>query len=471
MDTFGRDAILKSIEEDAVNVHNEIQAHLLKSKLIISRIRDQVWDRMEGKGKVIRAFNATFHNVVRNFPIRKQTEAENRRLHRLTTIRKIEIREVRRAAMAAGVKMRPEKKTSVTMWPGDVGDLITGEIEYLINCGCRLIDFAVEHKSNKNTKDKKKKDKKAAPVDDAGADDDESEVIIKEGQNEELQHLLYHPAAVHTQRQMRVQVALLTQVIRSVQKSFNKLFDALQDSKSEDVERLATKNNRIQKIYAELKIDEKVESPGLLRDEITDSVLTVTDEEVGVPRYVSEEEKARRAAEAERKRLEALAKKDDAGARALQTMMGGTLEKKSNLEAEAAKLVREPWMDELTEEQMSPEQVEALAKFDAKVKAMEERREATRKALNLELRKLKTEVADIIKHLDAKVQKLFRLRVATLERVCVQELYILYILKTLQSQDSLRQREANLKKSLVEYAALTAKDEAHIAKVRGRLVG
>lgn len=464
MDTVGRDAILQSIDKDAVNVHNDIKSHLLKSKLVITRVRDQVWDRMEFKGKVIRAFNSKQHNVVHNFAIRKQTDAELRKLHRMLTIRRIELREVRRASVAAGVRLRPESKSSVTAWPGQINDAITKEIEYLLNCGINLVDFSVAIKP-KPGKDKKKAATKA-DVDDAGAgDEDESEVTIKEGANEELRHLLYHPACVHTQRQMRVQVALLTEVIRSVQKSFNKEFDSLQESKREDVERLSTKNNRIREIYSDLKINESVDSPGLKRDEIDDSVLSVTDEEVGVPRYVSEEERKRRAEEAERKRLEALSKKDDAGFRALQQMMGGTLEKKSNLEAEAAKLVREPWMDELTEEEMTKEQQEALAKFDAKVKAMEERREATRKSLNLELRKLKTEVADILKTLDSKVQKLFLLRVNTLGRLCVQELYILYLLQTMQDQASIRQQEASLEKSLSEFSSLNDKFNSEISKV------
>ena len=465
MDTIGRDAILQSIERDAENVHTDIKSHLLKSKLVISRVRDQVWDRMEGKGKVIHAFNAEKHNLVRNFAIRKQTDTELRQLSRMCTIRRIELREVRRAAVAAGVKLRPESKSSVTSWPAQITDVITKEIEYLINCGTQLVDFAVTVKV-KASKDKKKPAAGAAANEDAAAaDEDESEVTIKEGANEELRHLLYHPACVHTQRQMRVQLVLLTEVIRSVQQSFNKEFDSLQESKREDVERLSAKNKRIREIYRDLHIDETVESPGLQRDEIADSVLTVTDEEVGVPRYVSEEERARRAAEAERKRLEALSKKDDAGARALNQMMGGTLEKKSNLEAEAAQLVREPWMDELTEEQMTKEQQEALAKFEAKVKAMEERREATRKSLNLELRKLKTEVADILKNLDGKVEKLFLLRVETLGRLCVQELYILYLLQTLQDQESIRQQEVGLEKSLVEFAALNEKFGSEITKV------
>ena len=125
-----------------------------------------------------------------------------------------------------------------------------------------------------------------------------------------------------------------------------------------------------------------------MMDEIENSILTLTHEEIGVEQYISEEERSRVSAEPERKCLlrGPGKKKDDAGGSCVEPNDGrnGTLEKKNNLEDE-------------------------VASFGAKVKAMEGQREATRKSLNLDLRKFKTEVANIIKHLDERVQKMFRL--------------------------------------------------------------
>ena len=103
-------------------------------------------------------------------------------------------------------------------------------------------------------------------------------------------------------------------------------------------------------------------------------------------------------------------------------MMNGTLEVKKETISEDS-LVREEWMDEIPFEQMSEEQRKALDEYNNKLKAIAEALEKQRKALELELKKLRSEVAEVVKAFDDKVQVAYELRSAVHVTIHTQELY------------------------------------------------
>ena len=77
------------------------------------------------------------------------------------------------------------------------------------------------------------------------------------------------------------------------------------------------------------------------------------DSEITVQKYISEAERKRlKEEEEERLRLEAEANKDNSAQRALDDMMGGTLEQKRDLVSLEQELEREDWMDTLTYDEM-----------------------------------------------------------------------------------------------------------------------
>ncbi len=71
--------------------------------------------------------------------------------------------------------------------------------------------------------------------------------------------------------------------------------------------------------------------PKLADEEEPKRFLTVKDSEVGFPRYVTAAEKAEAEAAEARKKAAAAAATDDGPERALQQMMGGTLEVQDDL--------------------------------------------------------------------------------------------------------------------------------------------
>lgn len=180
--------------------------------------------------------------------------------------------------------------------------------------------------------------------------------------------LLYHPVSVRTPTQKRMQILFLAELARGMRERFNEKFQELQHRKLDEMERIESKNSRIQEIMAELKQEEDVFDPKLTDDEVPERVLEVKPEEVGFEKYISAAERKRLEEEEERKRREAANSKDNAPDRALDEMMGGTLEAKDELAKLEQELVREPWMDALAPEEMTPEQREKLEIFEEKEK-------------------------------------------------------------------------------------------------------
>ena len=134
--------------------------------------------------------------------------------------------------------------------------------------------------------------------------------------------------------------------------------------------------------------------------------LKVSDAEVGLSPYISPAEQRRRAEEEAKKKQAAAANKDDAPERALNDMMGGTLEGKNELDALADSLVREPWMDTVPLDQMTPDQKSALAAYNKLAAALEDERAKARNTLQAELTKLVGELKDNVDTFEAKVSAL-----------------------------------------------------------------
>jgi hypothetical protein len=109
----------------------------------------------------------------------------------------------------------------------------------------------------------------------------------------------------------RHQIILLKDCIYSIKENFNKEFDEILQLKSVEISRIQEKNARIKKIAQDLKLDEEIIVPTLDSDEEPERLLTVTDKEIKVERYISPEEK---------ERLEKAAKEEEE--RKLREMVG-----------------------------------------------------------------------------------------------------------------------------------------------------
>eukprot|EP01029_Cantina_marsupialis_P009615 TRINITY_DN2234_c0_g2_i1.p1 TRINITY_DN2234_c0_g2~~TRINITY_DN2234_c0_g2_i1.p1 ORF type:complete len:1193 (+),score=395.34 TRINITY_DN2234_c0_g2_i1:81-3659(+) len=223
-------------------------------------------------------------------------------------------------------------------------------------------------------------------------------------------HDLPLPMESITSDELRKSQAVLVEVlVRSLKEEFNSKFDQLGVLKEEEVDRIKGKNKRMAEILSELRAIEDYFQPRWFPEEKPETVLEVTNAEIGFDPYISEEEReAARIAEEERRRQEAENVKDDAPERALMDMMGGTLEKKTDLSALEQDLpppdfTLEEGFDELL---MDEEQQKEMDNYLAKKAALESEKEKYCKELQLEFKKLKTEAADIARTFDEKVAAL-----------------------------------------------------------------
>merc|ERR1712000_467616 len=213
-------------------------------------------------------------------------------------------------------------------------------------------------------------------------------------------NLLYPPQAARTQVQKRNQILLLKDILRTIKQKFNKHFDKLYHEKEDVVAAIEARNNRIREIAMELETHVECMPLAWKDVEVHDSAITVTDNEVESRPYETEAMREARLKEEERKRREAASDADDARRRALDDMMHGTLEVKRDVFAEASALQKPAWMDEVPVELMTEAQKKEVEEFQVKFQALQDEKIKYRKSLELEMKRLKQEVADASKVFD-----------------------------------------------------------------------
>jgi hypothetical protein len=249
--------------------------------------------------------------------------------------------------------------------------------------------------------------------------------------------LLFHPCSVTSQAQQKLQIVLLQVRVDKLRRQFNKSFFDLYESKKRDIENVREKNKRIKEIQKELMSNDAVfrllSEPSLHVLELPHLVLQVDDSEITAKKYLT---KAERLAKEKREEEERLARlnQDDGPERALQDFMFGTLESKNKIFG--AELVRESWMNELTQEEMTDEQKTEYTMFLAKEKKMKQDQESRRKLLMTEVGKIKNEINDVYKQFDRKLDNLIEARIKACKVIFLNELALLHL-----QNDILRQEQ------------------------------
>jgi len=190
-----------------------------------------------------------------------------------------------------------------------------------------------------------------------------------------------------------VNCVLLQALSLRVREAFNSDFDGVFRLKGTTVDRIAEQNTRLREIATELRHmgsplkadDERLLQPLSHPEESPEGSLVVTDAEVALERYVSPEERARLAAEAEEEtRRAAAAAKDNVFEKALKQMMNGELASKD--------AAREVWTLEKPEwiaagpTKWSEEQKKLAVQWAAEQKKLDDERTKRRQALEGEVR-------------------------------------------------------------------------------------
>ncbi|OLQ07002.1 putative ribosome biogenesis protein RLP24 [Symbiodinium microadriaticum] len=439
-----RFAIASKTKERCDELRADIEHQNVARQLVRDRLIKEFWDPMRGKGCQITSLTSNL--AVSNYPERTVSEEESTVTRKLRMLRRSEQLELQMLRS----NCPPELKNDLVL---DEDHFTTGREQYIVNWwpaantkaaharAKQLAEIeeqakqaAAERKAaaEKEAEKQKEKDAKAAKEgreksDDSGgvkATDDTGGGTSADSIVAEEQKYLYEPFELVTNSRRRLQIHLLQSLSADYRWHFNELFKACQGDKKNIIDGIKEKCSRIRQILGELQIEEEVPEPTLQEVEDSDSVLKVQDREITVEKWISPEEKKAReeAAAKEEERLRQL-RENDAGQRALVQMMGGTLKTKKDLTPLEIVLDKEPWMDEIPEEDMSEAQKLAFAEYQAKEKALAEAQDAYRKQLSAELKTLRAGVQELTLQFEGLLKKLHHERFSHDAKFLCQELY------------------------------------------------
>jgi hypothetical protein len=159
-------------------------------------------------------------------------------------------------------------------------------------------------------------------------------------------------------------------------------------------------------------------------------LLKVRDSEITAPKYLSAAERAaKEAEEAEERARKAAAGSDDAVGRALNDMMYGTLEARKQDEHNIFE--EKPVFFDTPKEQLSEEQMKAIAEYEKKLKNAAEDEDKERKTLEAEAKKLKTEMQQLITDFHVRLADLADARLAVGRAIDEAELQIVLLLQAI----------------------------------------
>jgi len=375
-----RDKIAATTKERCDHLRAQIEKENAARQLIRSRLIREFWDPMSVKGCQIRSLMSTMS--VSNYPERTVNQEERATIRKLKVMRGVEQLEL---------QMLSDKNCPAALRSDDsilkANDFTTGQESYVVNWWA--------HEAN---------GKSTAP--------------------DGAQKLLYEPFELLTNSRRRLQVHLLQAVAAEYRAAFNEVFKTCQGDKRSIMDQIREKTARMRSILAELQVEEEVPDPQLHDTEEADAVLQVKDSEISVEKWISPEEQKKidDAKAKEEERLRQL-RENDAGTRALNQMMGGTLKTKKDLSALEMTLDREPWMDQIPEEEMTELQLLALKEFQDKEKALADEQDKYRKLLDAELKRLRQEVTELMQQFEVVLKELHHQRFSHDAKFFCQELY------------------------------------------------
>ncbi|KAF1333822.1 hypothetical protein FI667_g2453, partial [Globisporangium splendens] len=453
-----RDQLVKENKERADRVRDGILKDLAKMNIVRECMKLEFWDSASVPGVRLRGLSpppsmlqqgtgsgsnhASSNLFVYNFPMRRQTKQELLLAKKIELLRTIEFahqqqEQEEQAAMTTTATAISQRETA---WRRFQDVVLAPNVQWLIDAG-------IHHPSlNKWLLDKAKGSGGAALAKDKDKNAETPVVSLPASVNElQSHHLVYHPVAIHTRKQQRIRIYLLKSFVRFLVVAFNDEFDAPVMLKATKLDEIDAKSARIVEICTDLGLPTAVQDlyrPQWSPDEIAASIPDVKPEEMTQPKYETEAVRCQREKETAEK-LELERQKDDVAGRALQDMMDGTLEvKKENLASQS--LVKEPWMLEIPLDEVTAEQKELVAQqkfFDEK---------KYKKALDLELKKIRSEIQEICKGFDDKLRGLQETYLQMHRSVLVQHLHELRLAEDLLDYEHLVLRRDQIETAIRE---------------------
>ena len=410
----------------AENVTADYHRRNMKNELIAARIRETCWDSMEATGRQLLPVSDDYGDLfVSSFPIQKYSDTEEEILKRVKRLRAVEIR---------GLKDHPKGMVQLLpngshrcSWQAPVHS-VNHDICWISNEGDRwpVADVLgrLEEKASAAEKAKKKSGD-TEEEDDLAEESELLEMEKKEVDYKDIFTLLYPPSAIRTEVQKRTQIVLLKEVIKLTKKKFNDRWKKLNSEKEDVIGSIESRNVRINEILAELRTTDELFQPKWSNEEVEGSSLQVDDEEITARPFETElMRQARLKEEEEIRRREAQKNDNDEKTRALDEMMNGTLDVKVDVFALADGMQKPEWMVDIPYEEMTEIQKKEFDEFEYKINQIQEEQAKYKKSLELELKKLKTEIVESTKNFDEKLKKMSQLKVIVQREILNHELHI-----------------------------------------------
>lgn len=434
IDVNGRDQILKSNRIKLDDLRAKIDAEEIRRNNISAEIRAYCWDSMETQATQCQALLKK-HPYVMNFPLSKLDCAAERQAACVYSLRKLEFRDI-----AAG------EDVASTTWQ-DRANLIPSEINWIINEG-------VLSASNPDA-DATSLEKTLGFPNDVFLDRNSKEDRLQNDQDaNSMATQLYQPTVLMTQNQKRVQILLIRTLIRRTQTSFNNHFFGLHQQKRHELEKIEEKNMRICSIIDELCIEATPSKSQVTSAfEFPETIFMVTDDEINAT-PCQNSMKVFRGAQQDLK--QGMGSNSEATTRALDDMMHGSLDTKHDVSCLSLDLQPPSWFDESkSAEQLTEAQQKEMDIYTNAVQQLEEAQRKRRKALGLELKRLRAETQEIARSFNEQLRALFERRLCFMSYFAAQEFYLLRIgvsildqESTLLTADSCRSMESRLKMHL-----------------------
>ena len=512
IDLDGRDRIIEDSKIELQHTRNLYLKRNLWNEAVASRVKEQCWDSMDVRERLILPFNEDDKTRVSSFSILSTLKQDKRRLEIVKRLRGVEIRSQR--AHSQGVTQRlPTYEASLrTSWTKAIHGL-SSSISWLANDSSRwpthdVVGYLMRSEKGNDPLDLKIEEKAEAvgnaqnitsTTDGTGSasagspasntnrfgqqaeDEDEMSNASNFESDREMDecnvfNLLYTPSAIRTQIQKRTQIVLLTEIARLLRANFNSFFEKVASEKEDLIATVMTGNIRLLEILKELKQEEIIFNPKLLDVELIGTAIIIADEELVCRPYETEAIRDTKRVE-EIKRKEQLSKEtENFKGRALKEMMHGTLEVRRDVLADVASINKPAWMDELTTSEMNESQIKEVAAFEIMLKTMQEEQLKYRKSLEQEMKKLKSEIADACKQFDDKLADVVKLKLLVQQEILTQELYMARLGLTMVTREQawgiLKKTEAKIEGARKERGELRARSERfsqHVESVKTSL--
>ncbi|GMH32406.1 hypothetical protein BSKO_00240 [Bryopsis sp. KO-2023] len=347
-------------DERVAKIKEKAKREIQTLSIVWERNKQHCWDPMEVKGASVAGLKSPIE--IHNFPLAKESDGDAL-FEKMRLLREVELKEHRSLDLQSqGATLR--------------------------------VDL---------DKDGKPIGSEKPQMDDGEA----TEAPTEEGEASEqpLDKLLYDDFDMIVPRRKTAQIHFIKKKIRDIKVKFNEEFQLTVSRKISELDKIEEHTTRMKEVARDLvKLGGSDGgsvgfSPKTSDLDDPETVLVVKNEEVKVEKYLSPEEQAK----ADEERLEEenrmqSAKKNNIFERALKQMMGGTLEKRTEVEDEF-KLDMPEWMMG-DPSAFNDEQIKEVKEFQARLKSLEDEKAKKRAALESELRTLRANIEDVCDKFD-----------------------------------------------------------------------